>query len=204
MAAPSNNNFISAIQLSGTSFSQSGTNVEATEQSGERSGQYNSVWYYWEAPATGYLVLSIGETSWWGKINVYIGTSLSTLNFVNGGGNNLSFEVTSGTVYRIAVYSFFDVQPPSMAWASITGTFTLTGTYYSGEIIHITDSTGLRNIENLMSGVYVLDNDIDLDGIDWAPIGAGKTTVEFTGIFDGQGYTIRNMTCSAATAAIDC
>lgn len=41
---------------------------------------------------------------------------------------------------------------------------------------------------------YYLTNDIDLDGVTWTPI----TT--FTGVFDGRGYTIRNLTISAAAS----
>lgn len=41
---------------------------------------------------------------------------------------------------------------------------------------------------------YILVNDIDLDGDDFEPIGfeSGFRYVEFTGVFDGQGYKIHN------------
>jgi len=39
----------------------------------------------------------------------------------------------------------------------------------------------------------VLDNDIDLCGYDWTPIGKGGSYCRYAGIFDGQGYTIDNL-----------
>jgi hypothetical protein len=41
---------------------------------------------------------------------------------------------------------------------------------------------------------YILDNDIDLTGVVWEPIGHGGA--EFSGSFDGQNFTIRNLTCT--------
>ncbi len=56
---------------------------------------------------------------------------------------------------------------------------------------------------NKMSGKTVLlMNDIDLSGYpNWTPIGtyvyATSTDLLFSGVFDGQGYTIRNLTCTS-------
>ncbi len=48
----------------------------------------------------------------------------------------------------------------------------------------------ISNVEQLKNiqpyHCYKLNNDIDLNGVDWMPI-------SFDGIFDGQGYTIKNM-----------
>lgn len=49
----------------------------------------------------------------------------------------------------------------------------------------------LDNVRNDMAASYILMNDIDLGGIDFQPIGDGTTT--FTGTFDGNGYTISNL-----------
>jgi hypothetical protein len=38
-----------------------------------------------------------------------------------------------------------------------------------------------------------LTNDIDLSGADWIPIGTIGLNSSFRGVFDGQGYVIRNM-----------
>ena len=52
---------------------------------------------------------------------------------------------------------------------------------------------------NAFSGkLVVLDADIDLAGIDWEPIGqTGATT--FNGVFDGQNYTISNLSVNSET-----
>jgi len=54
-------------------------------------------------------------------------------------------------------------------------------------------ASDLNNIKNNLSGSYVLMNDIDLSGFNggsWVPIGESSP---FTGVFDGQGYVIRNL-----------
>jgi hypothetical protein len=53
---------------------------------------------------------------------------------------------------------------------------------------HITDRAGLEAIKNNLSGDYVLDNDINLSGSNWTPLG------DFTGTFDGNNHVISNMT----------
>jgi fibronectin-binding autotransporter adhesin len=50
----------------------------------------------------------------------------------------------------------------------------------------------LRDIESDLVGSYYLMNDLDLSGENWEPIGSGVS--DFNGVFDGQGYTISNLT----------
>ena len=57
----------------------------------------------------------------------------------------------------------------------------------------------LEAIKNNLSGKYYLTKDIDLSGANWVPIGDNSTksnNSRFTGVFDGQGYVIRNLTIS--------
>jgi hypothetical protein len=61
--------------------------------------------------------------------------------------------------------------------------------------IAISDRAGLEAIADNLSGNFYLTNDIDLGGKEWTPIGNMKNP--FTGAFDGQGHTIRNMTITA-------
>lgn len=60
------------------------------------------------------------------------------------------------------------------------------------------------NKGNSYAGKYVvLGANLDLANVDWAPIGKaehGKTT-GFAGVFDGQGYTVKNLTCGTTTDA---
>ncbi len=54
------------------------------------------------------------------------------------------------------------------------------------EIIHISDVQGLMAIAENPDGSYVLDNDIDLAGVNWTPL-------RFSGTLDGNGFSIRNL-----------
>ena len=73
--------------------------------------------------------------------------------------------------------------------------------------ITITTAEELAKMANDLTADYVLGADIDLAGITWTPIGTYKPSGEseeeqeipasdaaFTGTFDGQGHTIRNLT----------
>lgn len=65
-------------------------------------------------------------------------------------------------------------------------------------VIHITDRAGLEAIGTdvtTLSASYILDNDIDLSGTNWTPL--GTTNSGFTGILDGGGHIIFNMTPTA-------
>jgi len=60
--------------------------------------------------------------------------------------------------------------------------------------IEIFTAQDLWNVRNDLTGSYVLMKDIDLstvNGGEWVPIGNYAT--KFTGIFDGQGYIIKNL-----------
>ena len=74
----------------------------------------------------------------------------------------------------------------------------------SAEVIAIDSAEALAAINENLSGHFVLTADIDLAGAEWTPIGAfvpgggeeGEVpdmTAAFTGTFDGQGHTIRNL-----------
>ena len=47
----------------------------------------------------------------------------------------------------------------------------------------------LDDIRNNPNGKYILMKDLDLAGINWTPIGG-----TFTGVFDGNGHVIKNLT----------
>ncbi len=53
----------------------------------------------------------------------------------------------------------------------------------------------LDNIRNDLDGKYILMNDIDLSSYsNWDPIGNVDTGEGFTGVLDGNGYSIKNLT----------
>lgn len=58
------------------------------------------------------------------------------------------------------------------------------------EVIHITDAEGLLAMAEDPHGSYVLDNDIDLAGVDWKPM-------RFYGTLDGNDHTISNLSVTS-------
>ncbi len=63
------------------------------------------------------------------------------------------------------------------------------------DVIHVSTPEDLMNVEadsTNPSRVYILDNDIDMTGYDFVPIGTYDNP--FTGAFNGNGYTISNIT----------
>ncbi|MDR0894895.1 MAG: fimbrillin family protein [Prevotellaceae bacterium] len=67
----------------------------------------------------------------------------------------------------------------------------------NSEIYSISD---LLNINNNLAGTYTLMNDIYVYGYNWDPI--GSSTQPFTGIFDGNGYTISDYTLVQSTESV--
>lgn len=65
------------------------------------------------------------------------------------------------------------------------------------EPFQITQATDLALILNNMSGHYKLMNDLDCTGYTHVPL--GNTNNRFTGVFDGDGYTINNLSIIANT-----
>lgn len=71
-------------------------------------------------------------------------------------------------------------------------------------MISITTVEQLQAIADNMTADYVLDADIDLEGVDWLPLGTTKTQssssqTKFTGTLDGNGHCIKNLTITRST-----
>ena len=62
---------------------------------------------------------------------------------------------------------------------------------FGGEQTGIRTPAELDAIRNNLAGNYYLENSIDMDGVDWLPI--GNSTEPFTGSFDGKGNVIKNL-----------
>lgn len=61
--------------------------------------------------------------------------------------------------------------------------------------IQITTAQELQDMNNDLTDDYELMNNIDLNGVDWTPIGnVGGGGSEFTGSFDGNFFTVSNLT----------
>lgn len=113
--APANDDFASAILLTGDSVTVTNDTTWATWEPGEPQAfaavQYGSVWYYWTAPANG--TVSVTALSGGPGLEICTGSSVSNLSVVasastvygpaNSGGT--SFNAMAGTTYFIAVDS---------------------------------------------------------------------------------------------------
>jgi hypothetical protein len=127
-AAPSNDDFANAAALSGLPANATGTNVNATTESGEPehtdpawlgsvTPAGHSVWWSWTAPSDGDVTLDTCGSSFDTLLAVYTGNNIHALTPVKyndtafdgcggidaSGDSELSFTAQSGQVYRIAV-----------------------------------------------------------------------------------------------------
>jgi hypothetical protein len=111
---PANDAFSGRITVSGTSVSTSGSNVGATKETGEPNHAGNSggksVWYQWTAPAAGSVTIDTTGSNFNTLLAAYTGSSVAALSTVasnnDSGGlqtSDVTFNVTSGTAYKIAI-----------------------------------------------------------------------------------------------------
>ncbi len=124
-AAVANGNFADRVVLSGSSVDAIGYNLAAGYESGEPdhgiftgiSWLGSSAWWAWTAPSNGVVTISTeGSTTQEGSpldtlVAVYVGRTVSGLSYVAGNDDaddissysSISFPVTSGRTYQIAV-----------------------------------------------------------------------------------------------------
>jgi hypothetical protein len=115
LSAPPNDNFSAAAALSGSSASDTGTNAEATGETGEPdhsgdSDPLNSVWWNWTAPSDGLVVVDTHGSDFDTTLGVYIGSAVDNLIELGSstGGFRVFFAARAGSVYRIAVDGYAD------------------------------------------------------------------------------------------------
>ena len=111
-AAPANDDFASAIALSGSTAIASGNSTGATADTGQPAFLgTSSVWYSWTAPSSGTVAVSTAGSSFDTKLGVYTGTAVNALTPVLAGENDnyggiqsqVVFVATAGTVYQIGI-----------------------------------------------------------------------------------------------------
>ena len=117
---PPNDNFANSISLAGTSMTATGSNVEATRETGEplhalKAGD-TSVWWSWTAPVGGGVIVSTEGSTFDTLLAVYRGSALT--NLVEAAIDDdqdaaagiltsaLDFYAVAGETYRIAVDGF--------------------------------------------------------------------------------------------------
>lgn len=103
---------------------------------------------------------------------------------------DLSGKVAKGT-YQILVQALGDGNTYFSSEASNTVSYTS-----DKVIITLSTKSDLLNMSNDSEATYILQNDIDISGVDWTPIGTSST--KFNGILTGNGYTINGLTIKSA------
>jgi hypothetical protein len=143
-ASPVNDNFSSAVKISGSSGTVTGSNVGATKETGEPNHAGNaggaSVWYTWTAPSSGQVTITTAGSSFDTLLGVYTGSSVDSLtevasnddaNFPTDSTSSVTFNAVNKTVYAIAVDGFLG--PTSgLHTGSVTLNWNLTSSGPSG------------------------------------------------------------------------
>lgn len=112
-APPANDNFNQATALAEASHTLTGSNAEATRQSGERvENGHRTIWFRWTAPADVVVTLRTEGTAFEHRFGVYMGAAPDQLNLVafddeyyGSRENTISFPAAAGTAFYIVLGS---------------------------------------------------------------------------------------------------
>jgi hypothetical protein len=128
--APLNNDFSSAVTISGVSGSIMGTNINATKQSSEpnHAGDAGgaSIWYKWTPASGGQVTFNTLGSTFDTLLGVYTGSAVGSLTAVatnddvsvSYSQSQVTFNAVSGTTYRIAVDGYAgDIGAVQLNWA---------------------------------------------------------------------------------------
>ncbi|MFL6283039.1 MAG: NF038122 family metalloprotease, partial [Pyrinomonadaceae bacterium] len=115
---PTNDNFSGAITIQGSAGSVSGTNQNATKETGEPDHADTggaSVWYFWTAPATGNVTFDTVGSNYDTTLAAYTGSAVNALTklaenddivLAQNIQSRISFNAAGGVTYRIAIDGF--------------------------------------------------------------------------------------------------
>jgi len=115
---PPNDNFSNATPILGTSTTVTGSNVNATKETGEYWHAGNpggaSVWWSWTAQFNGRVTLDTSSSSFTTLVGVYEGSSVDSLfeDADNQFSSTVVFQAIAGTTYYIAVDGYNDGTSP--------------------------------------------------------------------------------------------
>ena len=127
---PPNDHFSNATRISGPSGRATGSNVNATVESGEPDRGRKSVWWRWQAPISGRLTVDTTGSNFDTILGVYTGSRVSSLRELahnddhNGAlQSRVSLDVTAGTVYGLRGAGFDDGSEGSIVlnWNTVSG-----------------------------------------------------------------------------------
>jgi subtilisin family serine protease len=116
---PPNDAFASRIPLSGSSVTTTGSNDNATKESGEPLHAGNaggkSVWWTWTTTSSGPVRIATTGSAFDTTLGIYTGTSVNALTLIAGDDDSggwpasaVTFTAIAGTAYQIAVDGFND------------------------------------------------------------------------------------------------
>ncbi len=151
--APSNDTFANAITITGNSGQTTGTNTNATKETGEplHDGKNGgaSVWWKWTAPASGQASINTNGSNFDTLLGVYTGSSVGSLTVIasdddDGDGTQslVNFSAVSGTTYRIAVDGYSAATGNITLNWSLTPNYTLSVNSSGTSSVSISSSTG--------------------------------------------------------------
>ncbi|OPL14710.1 MAG: hypothetical protein AVO34_00830 [Firmicutes bacterium ML8_F2] len=111
---PVNDNFADCLMLEGPSGQTTGTNVNASKETGEpnHAGTTGSasVWWEWTSPANGHVEFNTFNSSFDTLLATYTGSSMTSLQNIASNDDaeetfqsKVDFNTIAGTVYKIAV-----------------------------------------------------------------------------------------------------
>jgi hypothetical protein len=179
-APPPNDNFSSAAVISGLPAVVTGSNVEATRQTGEPNSPMGydraSVWWTWTAPVSGWTeVNTLGSTFDTG-LAVFTGTEVGALTLLQYNDavpateqSRLRLQTTAGTTYSIQVQGWFGAngnirleikpapapQPPALQILTLSPDTQIVAAFSAGMTdleIEFTAPEELMKIELIMIG----------------------------------------------------
>lgn len=196
LVAPPNDDFADAIELTGTSGTVFGTNVDATAESGEanagnRISVENSVWWKWTAPCDGLLTVDTeGSGNSDPQLAIYTGQFVNSLTFIafneDGGTGYQSLiedlNVIGGTTYSIQIDGY----------SGTAGTITLNYDFDCSNQppVAVDDSaTAAQNTPETILAADLLANDTDADG-DPLTLTAVSNAVDGTVSLDTNGDVV--------------
>ena len=112
-APPANDTFANAQVVTGASGTTTGSTVHAAKEPGEPNHGGNagggSIWYRWTAPSAGTATFTTCGSGFDTVLGAYTGTAVNSLTALAGNDDScgvqssVSFAVTAGVTYRVAV-----------------------------------------------------------------------------------------------------
>ncbi len=187
---------------SGCSFTTTGTQTGVVKMA-TSSTDSGSITLNWINPtgdpiATDHIQITTGSETWNSESGQTTYTSTSS-------------SITSNTDYTLTVKT---VDPYGNVSANgVTFTFRTSSSLLSADEIYrfIYTAADLNAVRNELADNYIVMNNIDLSGYaDWVPIGDVTINVPYdsptftgttyTGVFDGNGYTISNLKITSSSS----